>query len=298
MIAAEVAAALGKATRAGSQWMAQCPLHADRTPSLALRDGEDGQLLAYCHAGCDPRQLWAELRRHGYVGGGEPLQKPPQGSRHQLSPHSSPAAGMPAKVATTWNRSAPLRDTMAERYLRARGCAILHDGDLRFLPPSERIPWPTMVAVVTDFATGVPMSLHFTAIALDGGSKAPIEKPKRLLAHHRKRGGVIRLVQDGEVTTELGIGEGIETSLAVAKALGPLRPVWSAIDAGNMAALPVVAGVERLIIYSDTDPSGTGQAAAHTLAARWHQAGREVFIAQPSAPIGGKADWNGPFAGR
>ena len=59
--------------------------------------------------------------------------------------------------------------------------------------------------------------------------------------------------------------------------------MWSAIDAGNMAALPVLPGIERLFIYADTDPSGAGQAAARTLARRWHQAGREVYIAQAPA---------------
>ncbi len=294
MIAAEVAAALGKATRAGAQWLAQCPLHADRTPSLALRDGDDGRLLAYCHASCDPGQLFAELRRRGLAGNREEDQnaQQPRRRQHQLKPRTAPPPGMPPKVAAIWNRSAPVAGTIAEHYLRARGCAVPANGDLRYLQPSERMPWPTMVALVTDFATGTPMSIHFTALTASGSGKAPIERPKRLLAGHRKQSGVIRLTPDAEVTAELGLGEGIETSLAVAKALGPLRPIWSAIDAGNLARLPVVAGIERLIIYADTDVSGIGQAAARTLAARWYQAGREVFIAQPSAPAGGKADWN------
>lgn len=292
MTAAEVAAALGKPTRAGAQWLALCPVHADRTPSLAIRDGDDGRLMAFCHAGCDPNRLWAELLRRGLAGDDENVAEPQQRRQYRLSPRTPPPAGMPPMVARIWNRSAPVTGTIAERYLRARGCAVPADGDLRYLPPSERMPWPTMVALVTDFATGTPMTIHFTALAANGSGKAPIERPKRLLAAHRKQGGVIRLTPDAEVTAELGLGEGIETSQAVAKALGPLRPVWSAIDAGNLASLPVVPGIERLVIYADTDASGTGQTAARTLAARWHEAGREVFIAQPSAPAGGKADWN------
>jgi len=76
----------------------------------------------------------------------------------------------------------------------------------------------------------------------------------------------------------------------------PWLPVWSAIDAGNLAGLPVVAGVERLTVFSDTDASGTGQIAARMLAARWHAAGREVFIAQPPAGPSGKRDWNDQVA--
>lgn len=294
MTAAEVAEGLGGAIRAGSQWLARCPVHADRTPSLALREGDNGRLLVHCHAGCDPRHLWAELLRRGLAGDNHRVQSPRQRYRPQpqVSPRTRPPAGMPPKVAAIWTRSAPLAGTIAERYLRKRGCAVPADGDLRYLPPSVRMPWPTMVALVTEFATGTPMSIHFTALTASGSGKAPIDRPKRLLAEHRKQGGVVRLTRDEEVTAELGLGEGIETSLAVAMALGPPRPVWAAIDAGNLARLPVVSGIERLIIYADTDPSGTGQAAAHALAARWHQAGREVFIAQPPAPAGGKADWN------
>jgi phage/plasmid primase-like uncharacterized protein len=149
-----------------------------------------------------------------------------------------------------------------------------------------------MVALVTDFTSNAPMSLHFTSLAMDGDRKAPIDKPKRLLGGHRKQGGVIRLFNDADVTTELGVTEGIETALAVAKALGPFRPVWSAIDAGNLAGLPVVSGIERLVIYADLDPSGTGETAARTLALRWYRAGRDVYIAQPPTPAGGKRDWN------
>ena len=35
-----------------SQWQAQCPCHDDRTPSLRIGTGRDGQLLVYCH-GCN-----------------------------------------------------------------------------------------------------------------------------------------------------------------------------------------------------------------------------------------------------
>lgn len=34
------------------QWMAQCPSHKDRTPSLSIREGDDGRVLIYCFAQC------------------------------------------------------------------------------------------------------------------------------------------------------------------------------------------------------------------------------------------------------
>ncbi len=40
------------ARRSGSGWIARCPAHDDKAPSLSLKITETGRLLAYCHAGC------------------------------------------------------------------------------------------------------------------------------------------------------------------------------------------------------------------------------------------------------
>src|SRR5262245_15106526 len=32
--------------------MARCPAHPDSTPSLSVRQGDDGRALVHCHAGC------------------------------------------------------------------------------------------------------------------------------------------------------------------------------------------------------------------------------------------------------
>jgi putative DNA primase/helicase len=50
MTAASIARALG-GRKVGGQWMACCPAHDDKNPSLALRD-QDGKALFRCHAGC------------------------------------------------------------------------------------------------------------------------------------------------------------------------------------------------------------------------------------------------------
>jgi hypothetical protein len=54
--------------------------------------------------------------------------------------------------------------------------------------------------------------------------------------------------------------------------------VWACIDAGNLAALPVLDGIEHLTIAADNDPAG--QAAAQTCATRWAAAGRTVSVTQ------------------
>jgi hypothetical protein len=36
----------------GAGWMALCPAHDDRNPSLSITEGDDGRILLHCHAGC------------------------------------------------------------------------------------------------------------------------------------------------------------------------------------------------------------------------------------------------------
>lgn len=35
------------------RWIARCPAHDDRSPSLAIRECDDTRLLVHCFAGCD-----------------------------------------------------------------------------------------------------------------------------------------------------------------------------------------------------------------------------------------------------
>jgi len=97
-----------------------------------------------------------------------------------------------------------------------------------------------------------------------------------LLGGHRKQGGVVRLWPDDAVTTGLGVAEGIETALSLAHGL---TPVWACIDAGNLAGLAVLDGIEALTIAADHDDAGI--AAANTCADRWARAGAEVRVVLP-----------------
>ena len=85
-----------------------------------------------------------------------------------------------------------------------------------------------------------------------------------LLKGHKKAGGVIRLWPDECVTQGLAVAEGIETALCAAHAF---TPVWSTIDAGNLAALPILSGIDALTIFADADAAGERAAAA--CATRW-----------------------------
>lgn len=174
-----------------------------------------------------------------------------------------------------WTASNSLSD-VALAYLNARQCRIPPaGGDLRW-HPSLKHPTgyvgPALVARITDAATGDALSLHRTWIRADG-RKADVDPPRMLLGGHRKQGGVIRLWPDEAVTMGLGIAEGIETALSLAWGV---VPVWACIDAGNLKALPVLAGIEALTIAADDDDAG--RTAADTCARRWADAGHDVGV--------------------
>lgn len=176
----------------------------------------------------------------------------------------------------------------ARAYLTARGCAIPpDDGDLRWHPQLKHPPsgyvGPALVALVSDAVTRKPLTLHRTWIRADG-TKAAVNPPRMLLGGHRKAGGVIRLWPDEAVTTGLAIAEGVETSLSVAR---DFRPAWAAVDAGNLAAFPVLAGIETLVVAADHDAAGIE--AANKCADRWAAAGVDVRVL---APVREHADWN------
>ena len=44
-----------------AKWMAKCPAHEDRRPSLALRELTDGRILLHCFAGCETDDVLAAV---------------------------------------------------------------------------------------------------------------------------------------------------------------------------------------------------------------------------------------------
>lgn len=44
----------GVRQRGADSWIAKCPHHKDRSPSLTIKDVGDGRILLHCFAGCPP----------------------------------------------------------------------------------------------------------------------------------------------------------------------------------------------------------------------------------------------------
>jgi len=59
----EIATAL-QARRSGPGWLARCPAHEDRSPSLSIRE-QGGKLLVHCFSGCAQSEIIDALKARG-----------------------------------------------------------------------------------------------------------------------------------------------------------------------------------------------------------------------------------------
>ena len=48
---------LSKVKGRNGQWTASCPAHEDKSPSLSVREAEDGRVLVHCFGGCDVQSV-------------------------------------------------------------------------------------------------------------------------------------------------------------------------------------------------------------------------------------------------
>jgi putative DNA primase/helicase len=275
MTAETIARALG-GHRAGTTWMARCPVHEDRSPSLSVTTGKDGKVLVRCHAGCDQRDVIATLKGRGL------WQATGRASRVSFKNHGRIAEEPDADVLkrsaaalAIWQASQAAQGSPVGTYLRSRGLDLRASPVLRShagLKHPSRGVWPAMVALVTHGATGLPIAIHRTFLARDGGGKAPVDPAKMMLGPCR--GGVVRLCEPGDV---LMVGEGIETCLAAMQATG--KPAWAALSTSGLRSLDLPRDVRDVIVLADGDEAG--EAAAQHCARRWTRDGRRVRIARP-----------------
>src|SRR5262249_25779904 len=51
----------GVRERSHDNWVARCPAHDDKFPSLSIREGDDGRVLVHCFAGCTVDEITGAL---------------------------------------------------------------------------------------------------------------------------------------------------------------------------------------------------------------------------------------------
>lgn len=273
--------------RLGGRWystrgygLARCPTHEDNHASLSVSNGERGILLK-CFAGCDRRDVYAELRQRGLFEPGRAPSPRPSASttRKQRTDYERHQR---EKAAWLWSKRRPIQGTPAEHYLRAvRGYCGLIPKSLAFLPPAKPEHHPAMIAayaLVDEPQPGVlgspcnVQAIHLTLLKSDGSGKAEVDHAKLTIAS--PRGRPIALAPPNDLLG-LAITEGIEDALTVHEATG--LGAWAAGSAPMMPALAYVLPgyIEAVTIYAHDDG---GRQYALQLADRLRARGIEPFV--------------------
>ena len=270
--AAELAAVL-KARRTGRGWVARCPAHDDRTPSLSIRETDDGRLLLKCFAGCswpdlrqalNARRLWTSSTRSSAW---------PYPKRWQARGHHADRLQVVRRI---WHAARAITPgDPADRYLRSRDLDVPRPPTLRVLPrtrhPSGAFV-PALVAAACRWPERRVVAVQLTALTGDGG-KALVE-PVRW-TRGRLGGAAVRLTPWIQATP-IVVVEGVEDGLAVARAL-PWAAAWAALGAANAAAIVLPSGA-TVILALDGDDSG--RAAARGASAALLRRGHRVRVAR------------------
>ena len=259
-----------------------CPFHDDPNPSCSIYPdhfhchgcGEHGGRLDWLIRAEGMTHAEAMLAIHDWTA---PARRASQNGGDRTNTYAF-AMGL-------WTGAGELRGTIAERYLaEPRGIDVtrlpanVHDS-LRFHPHcvfGAGTYLPCLIALMRNPLTDAPVGIQRTALEERNGKIEKIDR--RMLGH----AGVVKLWPAGP---RLIVGEGIETTLAAAMHIpyrgAPLQPAWAALSSGALGALPVIPGVEELIVLVDHDLNGAGQLAALRCSERWSRAGCRVVRLKP-----------------
>jgi hypothetical protein len=272
----------------GGYGLAFCPAHPNtRTPALSVKNGRDGRLLLFCHAGCSFLDVLAALRGMGLADGGGRIFGPdPAVAAKRAADEREERARDIRKARAIWAESEPVAGTLAERYLRNRAIRAALPPSLRFHPRCWHpgaMRLPALVAAVTLEGEAEPVAVHRTYLA-EPGRKADADPVKAMRGPCA--GGAVRLSEGGG---PLVVCEGIETGLSLLDALAAHAPrVRAALGTSGVKGLRLPPGPGELVLAPDTDAHRAGLIAAEDLARRAHALGWAVRIME----CAGGDDWN------
>jgi hypothetical protein len=264
----------------GNYGMCCCPAHQDRTPSLSIRDGDDGMVLVHCHAGCDQSAVIDALKARGLWENARRVAVLPQATISAPPPENPNSP----RAREIWTASRPIGGTLGEVYFQRRGITTSLPGTLRFHRGLKHTPTgldlPAIVAAVAVWPSKEVVAVHRTYLDHQG-RKASVSMPKMALGP--VSGGAIRLRSHAD---ELVVAEGIETALSVCQCFS--CSAWACLSSSNMPNLKIAADVREITIAADRDANGAGQKAANRLADRLRREGKTVRIMLPPK----EGDWN------
>ena len=280
------------ANRSGSVgWIARCPSHDDRKPSLTLALGLQGKILFHCHGGCSQNAVLSALRERGLWPDPPYLKAPSRpisNRRGHYTTRRDYQARQLHKARWLWQRSAAATGTPVEAYLQSRGILGPLPQSLRFLPALKPGQQPAMIVAFglpselqpgeTVMPTHCVKGIHLTLLRSDGTGKADVTPNKLMIGASAGWPMVIAPVSDAG---GLAITEGVEDALSLHRATG--LGAWAAGAANRLPKLAnaVPSYVETAMIAMDDDAAGRRGSVA---LAQWlHARGLEVIMLAPFA---------------
>lgn len=253
------------------------PGHSPNDRSLSIKvSSRSGQIIVCSHAGDD----WRVCKDHVLERVG--LARWDDNRTHIRAPfvviNAGPNADKEKKKAAAlriWADSVNPVGTLVERYLREHRALSL-DGDLagrviryhRSLYLDEHNRTPGMICLLRNIETDEPCGIHRTY--LHPGTATKIDRKMLGFA----KGAAIKIDADSSVTTDLTIGEGVETLMSARMA--GLGPVWALGSSGAVGRFPVLADLSELTILEEND--ATSRSDVKTCAQRYLDAKRPVNI--------------------
>lgn len=227
--------------RIGGNWsgntaMCRCPCHADRTPSLSIRQG-DRAILVTCHAGCDSRDVLKALRRIAHLPTFEG-----SGVSRNIEPRTKPHL-------TIWQAGRPIEGTLAERYVREvrQIWALLED--LRFHPRC-----PRGQGKLASFEPALLVAMR-KAGAIAAIQRVFLNPSTSACTEKRVLGQAIGAAwTNGPAGKTIGICEGFETAAAYTSLTG--IQAWATMGAKRFHQVDIPASVETVILLADNDLEG------------------------------------------
>ena len=128
-----------------------CPSHIDKTPSLKIKDGPDGDVILHCFAGCAWRDIKDDLRNRGLLPplNGERGRAPIPSQIQNGGTNFSPARSCDTDTIETrnielaqqiWHSALPAPGTPVETYLCGRGITISIPPSIRYAPNLRHTP--------------------------------------------------------------------------------------------------------------------------------------------------------------
>ena len=253
-------------TWSGDTAMCACPAHADRTPSLSVRQGDRG-ILVTCHAGCDARDVLRELAR---------IEHLPDFRRAIVEK----ATGGPGEAhLAIWRAANAIEGTLAERYIRDTRGIWAPLSDVRFHPQC-----PRGQGAFARFEPALLVAMHklgeiaaIQRIFLDPGTANWTEK----LCLGQAIGAAWT---NGPPARTIGLCEGFETAAAYMSLTG--IQAWATMGAKRFHQLTIPSDVETLILLADNDTEGR-----RARDRAWEAYKRPGLTIETEWPPGGMNDW-------